>query len=112
MPTSVPATVLLLLMTTHSPRVDPDTVKLSQFQDVEHIEIEDISDDNAPQLDIVTLRAIAALRSGLDFSKESILTDIILMVINSITWQAITSAEKALGKFTCRSFKNTDTWND
>ena len=59
-------------------RVDPDTAKLSPFQDVEDIDFEDICDDDAPQLDIVTLRAIAALRSGLDFSKESIPTIFII----------------------------------
>ena len=35
-----------------------------------------------------------------------------LTVINSITSQAITPAEQALGKFTCRKLKNMDTWND
>ena len=92
------------------PRVDPGTAKLSPFQDVEDIEFEDIYDDDAPQLDIVTLRAIAALRSGLDFSEESIPTDIMLTVINSITSQSITPAEQALGKFTRRKLKTMDTW--
>ena len=41
-------------------RVYPDTAKLSLFQDVEDIEFEDIcDDDDASQLDIVTLYAIA-----------------------------------------------------
>ena len=66
-------------------RVDPDIVKLSLFQDVEDIEFEDICDDDAPELDIVILRAIATLRSGLDFSEDSIPTDINLNMINSIT---------------------------
>ena len=92
--------------------VDPDTVKLSLFQDVEDIEFEDICDDDSPQLDIITLQAIAALRSDLDFSEDSIPTDIILTVINSITLQAITPTEQALGKFTRRKLKNMDTWND
>ena len=93
-------------------RVDPDTAKLSPFQDVEDMEFEYVCDDDAPQLDIVTLRAIAALRSGLDFFKESIPTNVMLTVINSITSQAITPAEQALGKFTRRKLKNMDTWND
>ena len=93
-------------------RVDPDTVKLSPFQDVEDIEFKDICDDDAPQLDIVTLLAVAALRSGLDFSEDSISTDIILTVINSIISQAITPAEQVLGRFTRRKLKNMDTWND
>ena len=42
-------------------RVDPDSAKLSPFQDVEDIEFEDICDDDAPQLDIVTLHAITTL---------------------------------------------------
>ena len=83
-------------------RVDPGTSKLSPFQDIEDIDFEDICDDDAPQLDIVTLRAISALRSGLDFFADSIFTDVMLTVINSITSQAITPAEQALGKFTCR----------
>ena len=41
--------------------VDPNTTKLSPFQDVEDIELVDVcDDDDAPQLDIVTLQAIAA----------------------------------------------------
>ena len=36
-------------------RVDPCTAKLSPFQDVEDIELEDICDDDALQLDIVSL---------------------------------------------------------
>ena len=79
---------------------------------MEDIAFEDICDDDAPQLDIVTLSAIAALHSGLNFSKESIPTDIILTVINSITSQAITPAEQVLGKFTRCKLKNIDTWND
>ena len=57
------------------------------------MEFEDVCDDDYPQLDIVSLRAISALRSGLDFSEEIIPTDIMLTVINSITSQAITPAE-------------------
>ena len=87
-------------------QVDHDTAKLSPFQDVEDIEFEDICDDDYPQLNIVTLRAIFALRSGMDFSEESIPTDIMLIVINSITSQAVTPAEQALGKFTRRKVKN------
>ena len=93
-------------------RVDPDTAKFSSFQDAEDIEFEDMCDNDAPQLDIVTLHTIAAFRSGLDFSEESIPTDIILTFINSITSQAVTPAEQALGKFTRCKLKNMDTWND
>ena len=74
-------------------RVDPVTAKLSPFQDVKDIELEDICNDDYSQLDIVSLRAISALRSGLDFNEESIPTHIMLLIINSITLQAITPAE-------------------
>ena len=91
-------------------QVHSDTAKLSTFQDVEDIKLKDICVDDAPDLDIITLRDIASLRSGLDFSEESIPTDNILTVINSITSQAVTPAEHALGKFTRRKLKNMDTW--
>ena len=95
-------------------RVKSDTVKLSPFQDDDDIDLEDVCDNDTPDLDIATIRAIAALCSGLDFSvsENSILTDLILIIINSITSQAITPAEQALGKFTCRKLKNRDTWNE
>ena len=92
--------------------VDPATAKLSPFHDVEDIGFEDVCDADYPQLDIVSLRAISALRSGLDFSEEIIPTVIMLTVISCITFQAITPAEQALGKFTRRKLKNMDTWND
>ena len=92
--------------------MDPATAKLSPFQDVEDIEFEDVCDNDYPQLAIGSLRAISALRSGMDFSEESIPTDIMLTVINSITSQAITPAEQALGKFTRRKMENMDTCND
>ena len=82
---------------------------------MEDIKFKDICDNDDLDLDIITLRAIAALRSGLsglDFSEEIIPTDIILTVINSITSQAVTPAEQALGKFTRRKLKNMDTWKD
>ena len=66
--------------------------------------------NDVPNLDIATIRAIAALCLGLDFSEDSIPTDVIQIVINSVTSQAITPAKQALGKFTCRKLKNTDTW--
>ena len=66
----------------------------------------------APDLDIVSLRIVATLRSDLDFSEESIPTNILLPIINSITSQAITPAKQALGKFTHCKLKNMDTWND
>ena len=34
------------------------------------------------------------------------------LLTNSITSQAITPAEQALGKFSCRKLKNMDTWDE
>ena len=58
-------------------RVQSNTVKLSPFQDVDDIDLEVIWDNDTPDLDITTIRAIAALKSGLDFSEDSISTDFI-----------------------------------
>ena len=94
-------------------RVDLDTAKLSPFQDVEDIDFEDTCDDNEPQFDIVSLRAISAFNSGLDFSADNIFTDIMIMVIfNSVTSQAITPAEQAFVNFTYRKLKMMNTWSD
>ena len=76
---------------------------------MEDIDFENICDDDAPDLNIFSLRAIAALRLGLDFSKESIPTNIFLTAINSITSQAITPVEQALGKFTPHKIQHIDT---
>ena len=92
--------------------MDPNTAKLSLFQNVEDIEFEDICNADYPQLDIISLRAISDLCTGLDFSEGSIPTDIMLTVINSNISQAIIPTEQALSKFTRRKLKNMDTWND
>ena len=89
--------------------VDTDTAKLSPFQYIEDVEFEDVCNDDYPQLDIVLLRAILALRSALDFPEETIPTDKLLTAIDYIASQAITPAEQALGKFTHRKLKNMDT---
>ena len=49
-------------------------------------------DNDAPDLIIATVLVIATLRSGLDFFEDSIPTDVIQIVINSITLQAIIPA--------------------
>ena len=54
------------------------------------MDLEDRCDSDTPDLDITTTCAIAVLYSGLDFSEDSITTDVIQAVINSITTQAIT----------------------
>ena len=84
----------------------------SHFQGDDVTGLEDVCDDDIPDLDIATIRAIAALCSGLDFSEDSIPTDVILIVINSITSQAITPGDQALGKFTHRKLKNMDIWDE
>ena len=53
----------------------------------------DVCDGEAPDLNILTLRATATLCSYLDFSEGSISFDIIQTIINSITSQAITPYE-------------------
>ena len=92
--------------------VKSDTVKLSPFQDADDIDLEDVYDNDALNLDIATIQAIAALRSSLDFLEDTIPTDVIQIVINSVTLQAITLAEQALGKFTHRKLKNMDTCDE
>ena len=57
--------------------VKSDTVKLSQFQDDDDMDLEDMRNSDAPDLDITTIQAIAALRSSLAFSEESITSDIV-----------------------------------
>ena len=88
------------------------TNKRSPFQDTFDTPFEDILDSDTPELNIHTICAIAALRSGLDFSAESVSTEMIQTVINSITSQSITPDEQALGKFTrCKLKTCTDTWD-
>ena len=93
-------------------RVKSDTIKLSPLQDDDDMVLENICDSDTPDLDITIIRAIAALCSGLDFSEENIISDVIQTVINSITSQKITPAEQALGKFTMQKLKNMDTWDN
>ena len=68
------------------------------------IDFEDMCNGETPELDIQT-----TLCSGLDYSEDSISSDIIQTVINLITLQAITPDEQALGKFTCCKLKVMDT---
>ena len=67
---------------------------------------------NNPQFDIVSFQAISDFCSRLNFSEDSILTSIMLLVINLITSQVITPTEQTLGQFTCRKLKTMCTWND
>ena len=90
--------------------VDTQTVILSLFQDYADIDFEDICNSDVPDLNIHTLCAISALRSGLDFSVDRIATDFIHTVINSITSQSVAPAQQVLGKFTRRKLKNMNTW--
>ena len=65
--------------------VESNTVNLTLFQDNLDMDFEDICDGEAPELDLQTIRAIAAPRSGLYFSEDRISSIMILTVINSIT---------------------------
>ena len=49
---------------------------------------------------IHSIRAIAAARTGYNFSEESIPTELIQIVINVIRSKAVTPADQALGHFT------------
>ena len=61
---------------------------------------EDICGGESPELGIQSIQAIAALCSGLDFSEESMSSDLMIqIVINSITLQAITPDKRALKTF-------------
>ena len=57
------------------------------------MDLEDVCNSDTPDLYITTIRAIAVLRSSLDFSEQSITSDVMLTVMNLITSQAITPAE-------------------
>ena len=92
------------------PCVKSNTIKLSPFQDDDDINPKNVY--NTPDLDITIILVIAPLRSSLNFSEESITSDVIQIVINSITLQTITPAEQALGKFTHRKLENMDTWDN
>ena len=94
------------------PCVKSDTSKLSPFQDNDDINLGDVCDCDIPALDVTTIRVIAALCFSLDFSEESTTSDVIKTIINSVTLQAITPAEQALGKFTSQKLKNMDTWDN
>ena len=93
-------------------RIKSDTVKLTPFQDDIGMDFDDVCDGEAPEFDLQAIQAIAALCSGLDFWEQSVSSDLIQIVINYITSQAITRDEQALGEFTCRKLKNMDTWKD
>jgi len=63
-----------------------------------------------PTPSINSLRAIAALRTGYDFSEESIPTELIQIVINVIWTKAVTPEEQDLSHFTRRKLKQLSTW--
>ena len=92
---------------------DSPTVKLSPFEDDIDMDFEDVCDYDTPDLDITTICEIVVLHSSHNFSEESITSDVIQTIVNSITLQAATiSGEQALVKFTRCKLKNMDTWND
>ena len=62
-------------------------------------------------MSVDTIRAIAAVRTCLDFSENAISTEELTIAINAIQFKTITPEEKALGHFTRRKLKKTDTWD-
>ena len=60
-------------------------------------------------MSVDTIRAIVAVRTGLDFSEEAISTEELTIAINAIQSKAITHEEQALGHFTRRKLKKMDT---
>ena len=65
---------------------------------------------DTPDLDITTIYAITALCFSIDFIAQSIYSDVIQTIISSITLQAITPAEQALGKSIRGKLQNMDAW--
>ena len=70
---------------------------------------EDLCDGEAPELDIQTIQAIAALCSSLNCQEGRISSDIIQTVINAITSQVLTPNKQAIVEFTPCKLKNMDT---
>ena len=69
--------------------------------------------EQMPTLSTFSLQAIAAARNpDLDFSEESMPTEIIQIMINAIRSKAVTPAEQALAHFTRRKLKHSSTWQD
>ena len=57
-------------------------------------------------LDVGTVRAIAALKTGLDLSENTIPHEMIQVAINTLTSTTMTPEEEALGYFTRRKTEN------
>ena len=58
------------------------------------------------------LVAIVAVRTGYDFSEETLPTELIHILINVIRSKAVTPAEQPIGHFTRRELKQLSTWRD
>ena len=68
---------------------------------------------NIPSITISDLQYIASIRyPELDFSEESIPTEVIEVAINAIRSDAIIPEEQALGRFTRYKLKKLSTWDD
>ena len=66
---------------------------------------------DTPELNITIIHDIFKLHSGLDFSVESLSTQIMLTAINSIIFQLIIPTEQAVSKFTNHKLKiHPSTW--
>jgi hypothetical protein len=71
----------------------------------------DPTTDNA-SIDLIAIRAITALRFGLDTSDDILPDDYVHLALNALQSNAITPAEQALGSFTRRKLKTLDNWSD
>ena len=77
------------------------------------IDIPDGDQNTLPSISIADLRSIASVRyPDLDFSEDSIPTEVVELAINAIRSDATTPEEQALGHFTRRKLRKLDTWDE
>jgi hypothetical protein len=78
-----------------------------------HITDPDVDDEHIAALSIEDIRSIATLRHpSIDFSPESISSELLHYQLNAIQSDAITAEEQAIGSFTRRKLKKLKTWPD
>ena len=89
----------------------PDTV-LVQYVDTISTDDEYNDTHNIPNISIADLRDIASIRHPeLDFSEDSIPTEVVELAINAIRSNATTPEELSLGRFTQFKLKRLSTWD-
>ena len=69
-------------------------------------------DEHVVKMDIEMIRDIAALNTGMDCSEDRVSNEMIRMSINTLSSDAITPEEAALGTFTRKRLKLLSTWED